>query len=76
MLDNETGLLVPPADPKQLAVALRRVVDDPARGRSLAESGWRRARDEFSIDMMTEQYLALYREICERRKGTARRGLR
>src|SRR5437867_10551070 len=33
VVDGETGILVPPADPAALAAALTRVLDDPALGR-------------------------------------------
>jgi len=68
VLDDQTGLLVPPGEPKHLAAALGRLVDDPARRRAIAEAGWRRAHDEFSVATMTERYYALYRRVCTRKR--------
>lgn len=40
--DGVDGLLVPYADPRALAAALRTLLDDPARGRELGAAGQRR----------------------------------
>lgn len=45
---DETGLLVPPGDPEALAAALRRLHDDPALRRALADAGRADAQVRFS----------------------------
>lgn len=47
--DGDTGLLVPPSDPAALAVAVRRVLADPALASRLAESGRASAAQRFHI---------------------------
>ncbi len=50
--DGRTGLLVPPDDPHALAAALRRLHDDPALRRALADAG----RAEALVRFSTERY--------------------
>jgi glycosyltransferase involved in cell wall biosynthesis len=45
IVDDSCGILVPPNDPPALAVALRRLIEDPTRRSRLALAGPRRARD-------------------------------
>ncbi len=65
VVDGQTGLLVPPADPQALASALRRVIDDPALRARLGTAGHARARDAFSAAAMTENYRTLYATLCD-----------
>lgn len=55
---GETGLLVPPEDPKALAQALLNVLRDPVRARAMGEAGRRRALERFTwraaIDRMLD----------------------
>lgn len=47
---DETGLLVPPADPVALADAIERVIVDPVLAKRLGEAGRTRAERLFSIE--------------------------
>lgn len=47
--DGETGLLVPAADPAELAAAIGGLLDDPERASELAEAGLADATDRFSV---------------------------
>ena len=62
VLDGETGLLVPPDDPRALAGAVSSLLDDPARAAALGRAGYDRARREFSVARMTERTLRVYEE--------------
>ena len=62
-LHDQTGLTVPPRDPKALAVALNRLLDDPALRQSLGESARLRASKEFSATLMTSRTMNLYRSL-------------
>ena len=61
--DGETGITVAPADADQLAAAINRLLDDPALRAQFGAAAERRARDQFSIAMMVERTLELYREV-------------
>jgi len=45
--DGVTGLLVPPGEPAALALALRALLEDPARARALGLAGRRRVEEQF-----------------------------
>jgi glycosyltransferase involved in cell wall biosynthesis len=52
VVDRETGLLVPPEDPRGLAVALRSLVVDAGLRETLGRRGMSRVASEFSVDHM------------------------
>lgn len=61
-LRNEVdALLVPPGDPRELADAWKRLVDDPALRRRFADAARTKA-SEFDADRMTETLAAAYRD--------------
>jgi glycosyltransferase involved in cell wall biosynthesis len=60
---EETGLTVPIADPRALAAAINRLLDDPNLRQTLGQAGAHRARQEFSQDKMLERTLNLYRDV-------------
>lgn len=62
VVQDETGLLVPPDDPDALAEALSALLDDPARGAALGEAGEARARSQFSVARMADRTAAVYEE--------------
>lgn len=63
VIDNETGILVPPADPPALAAAIQVLVQDPARRHLLGEAGYRRVCTLFSIQQNVAQTEMLYKEL-------------
>jgi glycosyltransferase involved in cell wall biosynthesis len=66
VVDEETGLLVPPRDPPALAAAIRRLLDDPPLARRLGEAGRARVAEHFSAEAMTRRVLAIYDEVARR----------
>lgn len=62
LVDGETGLLVPPADPARLATALERIVEDAALRRRLADSA-RKASVRYDIQECVRQMEALYDDV-------------
>lgn len=58
--------LVRPGDPKALAAALTRVLEDPALAEKLVASGRGRA-EEFSMDRLADRYVELYTSLVESR---------
>jgi glycosyltransferase involved in cell wall biosynthesis len=63
VVDEETGLLVPPGDPGALAGALDRVLGDPDLGRRLGEGGRRRLAERFSWDAILARWETVYRTV-------------
>ncbi len=60
--DGISGLLVPPGRPDDLANALRRLLDDPARRRAMGQAGRRRVEQQFSWASVAEQTERVYAE--------------
>lgn len=58
--DGQTGILVPPGQPKALAEALRRVLRDPAAARRLAASAYDHVMRHHRQDTVTRQAEAIY----------------
>ena len=58
-----SGWLVPPADPRALADAIRMMWNDPALRERIGEGGRRRITEKFSWRRAAEETLAVYDEI-------------
>jgi glycosyltransferase involved in cell wall biosynthesis len=69
VLDEQTGLLVPPGDVVSLARGIRRMATDSPLRQRLAEGGKRLFTERFSAESMARRYEALYDEGM-RRHGT------
>jgi rhamnosyl/mannosyltransferase len=69
-IDGETGFTVAPADSAELAVAINRLLDDPDLRRKYGAAASSRARDDFSVRVMVDRTLELYREVMA--KGRVR----
>jgi glycosyltransferase involved in cell wall biosynthesis len=65
VVDKETGLLVPPRDPRALAAAILSLADNPDLRRSLGEASRRRAEQHFSLQACVDRYERLYRALGE-----------
>jgi len=72
-LDGVSGLTVPPRDPRALAAAINRLLDDAALRARLGEGARRRARAEFDVNTMTDRVMALYESVVAAapRRGAA-----
>ena len=62
VVDGETGLVVPPRDPRALRAALERLLGDRELRRRLGAEGRKRAQERFSWPAVTEATLAAYAE--------------
>ncbi len=62
VIEGETGILVPPRDARALSDAVKRLLDNPAEGRRLAEEGQRRVLERYPLERMVDQTLRLYGE--------------
>ena len=61
VVDGETGLVVPPTDPRALRAALERLLGDRDLRRRLGAAGRERAGRHFSWDAVTDATVATYR---------------
>ncbi|MEM7166726.1 MAG: glycosyltransferase [Planctomycetota bacterium] len=64
---EETGLLVPPADPDALAAGIIRLFLEPQFARKLATRGHEVATQEFSVEQMVAGNVAVYRETIQKK---------
>jgi len=72
--DGKTGLLVPPGRPDELAAALRRVLENPALGRSLGQAGRGRVEAQFSWASVAERTERVYADaITEFQRSSGER---
>jgi glycosyltransferase involved in cell wall biosynthesis len=76
VIHGETGLLVPPGEPKSLAEAVLGLLEDPARAARLGAAGRRRAEGSFSLTRHVAAVEALYAELAGTDDGDVERSLR
>jgi len=72
--DGVTGLLVPPGDVGALAIAIDRILGDPALGAKLAEAARRRILERFTWRACASATADHYRWIIENHKARAAEG--
>jgi rhamnosyl/mannosyltransferase len=70
-IDGETGLVVPPSDPRALRVAMRTLWDDPGLARAMGARAQARYRELFASEQMAARYLDLYRQLAGRQAPVA-----
>jgi L-malate glycosyltransferase len=63
VLEGEQGLLVPPEDAPALADALGKLAESAELRRAMGDSGYARAREQFSFERMTDTYDNLYARL-------------
>jgi glycosyltransferase involved in cell wall biosynthesis len=66
VVDGETGFLVTPGRPAELAAAINRLVEDKPLSQSMGERGRDRYRREFTADRMAEQTMHIYSRLFTR----------
>ena len=62
-LDGVTGLTVPPENPVALRAAMSRLLDDPAKARTMGLAARQRYEEKFTGQCMAASYLQLYQEL-------------
>jgi rhamnosyl/mannosyltransferase len=61
--DGVTGRVIPPGDPKALAIAIAGLLDDPALARRMGEAGRQRVFDHFTEERMVNAVASVYSEV-------------
>jgi glycosyltransferase involved in cell wall biosynthesis len=61
--DGVTGLLVPPADPQALSLAILALLRSPGKAGTLAENGYRSLGERYTLAAMVKTIDGLYQEI-------------
>lgn len=61
LVDGETGILVPDEDQAAMARAMTSLATSPAERRRLGDKGHARMLDSFSMSVIVERYLSVYR---------------
>jgi glycosyltransferase involved in cell wall biosynthesis len=64
VVHGETGLVVPPAEPKPLAAAIVRLLKDPDLREQYGRAGRARVEAHFGLDALVDGTLAVYRELA------------
>lgn len=59
VLNEKTGILVPPEDPQRLAEALRRILEDSELAESLGAAGRKRVEDQLNWDVFARKLIEL-----------------
>lgn len=72
VIDGETGLLVPPADPTALSRAILTLLDDPDRCRQMGQKGYERVREHFSEQVMCQRYEEVIRTVLIQKVASGR----
>ncbi|MEZ5739747.1 MAG: glycosyltransferase family 4 protein [Burkholderiaceae bacterium] len=66
VVDEQTGLLVPPGDTAALSAAMARLASDPALRERLGQAGRARYEQRFSLAGMCDKVLSAYAEVLQR----------
>ncbi len=66
VIDGETGYLIKPKSPEQIADAIERVMDDPEKTKKITLAGRERSRNMFDVRNTAKTVAKMYDQIIER----------
>lgn len=66
VIDRKTGLLVPPADPSEMARAIISLLKDRVLAKDMGDAGKKRVEIEFSLDNLIKSHEELYEFVIEK----------
>jgi glycosyltransferase involved in cell wall biosynthesis len=72
VVTDETGVLVPPHQPQQLANALEDLLRNPEKRQAMGKAARQRAVNEYSVDAWMKKHLALYQNVLANKNGDSR----
>jgi glycosyltransferase involved in cell wall biosynthesis len=67
VIDNETGFLINPSNPKELADKLGILLENKSLRTRMGSAGKKRVIDEFSVEKMVNKYIDLYKLILSKK---------
>lgn len=65
VVHDETGILINPNQPKDIALAIRKLYNDPQLLDSFAEKGFKRAMDNYTEERYVKEVFNLYSELLK-----------
>jgi len=71
--NGQEGILVPPGDLTALTAALRELLTDRARREELGIAASARSEQEFTVKVMADRYLAIYKRLLDERRSVPAR---
>ena len=71
LVNGVNGMLIPPANPRVMADAILRLVDNPSVARELGANAQRTIRNSYSLDRMVASTEALYDDLLSRKQRRA-----
>jgi glycosyltransferase involved in cell wall biosynthesis len=63
VVDGQTGLLVSPGQPAELASALERLLSHPEEAEAMGAAGQQRVREDFDLEQMVTKIEQMYRNL-------------
>ncbi len=72
IVDGETGRTAPPGNPGALADAIATMLEQPEAARAMGEKAAKRARTQFTAQVLVDSCLDVYRELAPRSAASAR----
>src|SRR5262249_9682148 len=72
VLHGETGLLVPPQSPQELAAAMQQLLSQPISAAHMGNAGRQRVEHEFDLRAVVSRYEELYLSLLRRKQRTPR----
>jgi len=61
--DNVTGALVPPNQPRELAFAIEKLLNDPALRSQIVENAFREVKERYDWRQISSEFEHLYRTL-------------
>lgn len=66
--DNVTGFLAPPKTPEVVAQKIEQLMTNPQLYQRMSEAGRKKYLDNFTPEIVTQQYLNVYQSLCDATK--------